>query len=657
MATMETDGKQEEIYSIPEAVSSGSHVRGMHNYLATWERSVDESDAYWLEQAKSRLTWTVPPSRACRGNFAEGNMSWFDDGLLNVSVNCLDRHPANATAIVWEGDEVGDCRHITYGEALADTCRLANALRSLGVRKGDRVCVYMPMVPEAAYAMLACARVGAIHSVVFAGFSAEALRARIVDSSCCVVLTADEGLRARKLIKLKETVDAALAAECSCVRAVLVHKRTGAPVSMQPGRDRWMQEAMAQERPFAAPEPMGAEDPLFLLYTSGSTGKPKGMMHTSGGYLLWAAFTHFYTFDYRPGEVFACVADIGWITGHSYIVYGPLCNGATTLMFESLPTYPDAGRYWDLVQRHKINSFYTAPTAIRALMKFGTEPLAKYDRSTLRVLGTVGEPINPEAWRWYYEEVGCRRCVVVDTFWQTETGGHMITNLPGCTPMKPGAASLPMFGVRPVVVEASSGATLDGNGVEGVLCFGQPWPGIARSIWGDHDRYMATYLQPYPGKYFTGDGCRRDEDGYIWITGRVDDVLNVSGHRLGTAEIESALVGHPACVEAAVVGVPHDVKGQGIFAYVILKEGVAENAELLPSLKQAIRASIGGIASPDFIVCTPGLPKTRSGKIMRRVLRKIACREADQLGDTSTLADPSIVDKLVAKVNALYGGK
>lgn len=402
---------------------------------------------------------------------------------------------------------------------------------------------------------------------------------------------------------------------------------------------------------------MTGEDPLFLLYTSGSTGKPKGMMHSSAGYLLWTAFTHHYTFDYRPGDIFACVADIGWITGHSYIVYGPLCNGATTVMFESLPTFPDAGRYWDLVQRYQITSFYTAPTAIRALMKYGTEPLKKYDRSSLRVLGTVGEPINPEAWRWYFEEVGQRRCAVVDTFWQTETGGHMITNLPGCTPMKPGSASLPMFGVRPVVVDPTSGSTLDGNGVEGVLCIGQPWPGIARTIWADHERYMNTYFRPYPGKYFTGDGCRRDEDGFIWITGRVDDVLNVSGHRLGTAEIESALVAHPACVEAAVVGMPHDLKGQGIFAYVILRDGTADSAELIPSLKQAVRTGIGGIATPDCIVITPGLPKTRSGKIMRRILRKIACREWDQLGDISTLADPSIVDILVKKVNAMYSGK
>jgi len=543
---------------------------------------------------------------------------------------------------------------ITYAEALAATCQLANALKTKGVRKGDRVCLYMPMVPEAAYAMLACARIGAIHSVVFAGFSAEALRARVVDSQCNVVLTADEGLRGGKKIKLKQTVDTALdSPECACVKAVLVHKRTGGEISWIDGRDQWMHEAMACERPFCAPEMMGGEEPLFLLYTSGSTGKPKGVLHSTAGYLLWTAFTHHYTFDHRPGDVYACVADVGWITGHSYIVYGPLCNAATTFMFEGLPTNPDPGRYWDMVQRHRITSFYTAPTAIRALMKFGTEHVKKYDKSSLRVLGSVGEPINPEAWRWYFEEVGEKRCVVVDTFWQTETGGHMITNLPGCTPMKPGAASLPMFGVRPVVVDPTSGEVLAGNGVEGVLCVSQPWPGIARTIYGDHGRYLETYLKPYGGKYFTGDGCKRDRDGYYWITGRVDDVLNVSGHRLGTAEIESALVLHPACVEAAVVGVPHDVKGQGVFAYVILAEGVEETADLIPSLKMSVRKEIGGLAIPDGVVVVSGLPKTRSGKIMRRVLRKVACNEADTLGDTSTLADPSIVEELVAKVAAL----
>jgi len=473
-----------------------------------------------------------------------------------------------------------------------------------------------------------------------------------------VVLTADEGLRAKKVIKLKAVVDKALEApECSCVTSVLVLKRTGGPVDWVEGRDEWMSEAMAKERPFCAPEVMSGEDPLFLLYTSGSTGKPKGMMHSSAGYLLWAAFTHHYTFDYHVGEVYACVADIGWITGHSYIVYGPLCNGATTVMFESLPTYPDAGRYWDLVARHKINSFYTAPTAIRALMKFGDEPVAKHDRSSLRVLGSVGEPINPEAWKWYFEVVGEKRCCIVDTFWQTETGGHMITNIPGCQPMKPGSASLPMFGIRPLLVDPQSGTIIEGNDKEGVLCVGQPWPGLARTIWGDHSRYLDTYLKPYPGFYFTGDGCRRDKDGYIWITGRVDDVLNVSGHRLGTAEIESALVLHEACVEAAVVGIPHDIKGQGIFAYCILKDGVEETADLVPSLKVSVRNAIGGLATPDHIVCTPGLPKTRSGKIMRRVLRKIAASEADQLGDTSTLADPSIVPLLVEKAEKVLNAK
>jgi len=639
---------------VPESVSAGAHLQGMHNYLAMWERSVTDPTAFWAEEARKRLKWFVPFETVCKGGFEEGDVQWFPDGVLNVTVNCLDRHPSGNTAIIWEGDEPTEVKKITYGEALAGTCRIANALRARNIKKGDRVCLYMPMVPEAAYAMLASARIGAIHSVVFAGFSAEALRARVIDSLCKAIFTADQGLRAKKVIPLKAVVDQALeGAECDFVTSVLVYKRTGAEVPMISGRDEWLHEAMACERPFCPAEPVTGEEPLFLLYTSGSTGKPKGMMHTTAGYLLWASFTHYYTFDYRPGDVYACVADIGWITGHSYIVYGPLCNGATTVMFESLPTYPDAGRYWSLVERHRINSFYTAPTAIRALMKFGSDPIKKYDRSSLRVLGSVGEPINPEAWRWYFEEVGEKRCVVVDTFWQTETGGHMVTNLPGCTPMKPGAASLPMIGIRTAVVDPQSGTALNGNEVDGVLCISQSWPGIARTIWGDHERYMNTYLKPYAGKYFTGDGCRRDKDGYIWITGRVDDVLNVSGHRLGTAEIESALVTNPACVEAAVVGVPHDIKGVGVFAFCILKEGVEETPDLIPSLKNSVRGEIGGLAVPEAIVCTPGLPKTRSGKIMRRVLRKIACREADQLGDISTLADPSIVEKLIAKVAAL----
>mmetsp|Transcript_52063 Transcript_52063/g.111354 ORF Transcript_52063/g.111354 Transcript_52063/m.111354 type:complete len:651 (-) Transcript_52063:377-2329(-) len=643
----------DELIAVPDCVSEGANLVGMHNYLSMWEKSVNDPTAFWAQEARERLVWMKPFTTVCRGGFEKGDVSWFDDGVLNVSVNCIDRHPPGNTAIIWEGDEPGDCKYITYGELLGEVCKLANTLKTLGVGKGDRVCLYMPMVPEAAYAMLACARIGAVHSVVFAGFSAEALRARVVDSKCKLVITSDEGLRAKKIIKLKETVDKALnTPECDCVSSVLVHKRTGADCGWVEGRDIWLADAMARERPFCPAEPMSAEDVLFLLYTSGSTGQPKGMVHTSGGYLLWAAFTHHYTFDYRPGDVYACVADIGWITGHSYIVYGPLCNGATTVMFESLPTYPDAGRYWDLVQRLQINSFYTAPTAIRALMKFGIEPVKKYDRSSLRVLGSVGEPINPEAWKWYFHQVGEGRCAVVDTFWQTETGGHMITNLPGVTPMKAGSASLPMMGVRPLIVDPASGAPIEGNGVEGVLCISQPWPGIARTIYADHERYLNAYLNVYKGYYFTGDGCRRDKDGYIWVTGRVDDVLNVSGHRLGTAEIESALVKHEAVVEAAVVGVPHDVKGQGVFAYVILNEGYAESAELVASLRAAVRAEIGGLAMPDTILPTPGLPKTRSGKIMRRVLRKIATFEADQLGDISTLADPSVVQVLIDKVHA-----
>jgi len=641
----------DEPVPVPANSSKNAHVNRMATYKKMYDRSITETNAFFAKEAEDRLAWMKPFAKVMEGGFEVGDVSWFAGGQLNVSANCLDRHPADRVAIIWEGDEPTDVKKITYGEVLQETCRIANVLLSCGVRKGDRVAIYMPMVPEAAYAMLACTRIGAVHSVVFAGFSAEALHARIVDASCKVVMTADHGLRGGKVVPLKKTVDDALNhADCPSVTHVLVHKRTGNPVPMVFGRDMWLDEEMEKQRPVCPPVPCESEDPLFLLYTSGSTGKPKGVMHTTAGYLLWSALTHFYTFDYHEGDVYACVADIGWITGHSYIVYGPLCNGGTTLMFESLPTYPDAGRYWDMVQRHKITQFYTAPTAVRALMKFGSEPLKKYDRSSLRVLGSVGEPINPEAWKWYYEEVGEKRCAIVDTFWQTETGGHMVTGLPGATPMKPGSASFPFFGVKPVVVDPQSGKEIEGNGVEGVLAIGQPWPGMARSVYGDHKRYLETYMKPYPGYYFTGDGCRRDKDGYIWITGRVDDVLNVSGHRLGTAEIESALVSHAACVEAAVVGVPHDIKGVGIFAYCILGDGYEASDALVKELKGQVRKEIGGIATPEAIVCTFGLPKTRSGKIMRRILRKIACGEEDQLGDISTLADPAIVPKLIELV-------
>jgi len=550
-----------EAVPVPARCSKGAWVSTMAQYKTMYDKSIMSPDAFFSEQAKKMLTWMHPYDAVMSGGFAEGDVAWFPGGRLNVSANCLDRHPADRVAIIWEGDEPTDVRHVTYGEALRETCRMANALLAAGVQKGDRVAIYMPMVPEAAYAMLACTRIGAIHSVVFAGFSAEALRARIVDAQCKVVITADQGLRGGKVIPLKATVDEALHHDdCTCVSRVLVHRRTGRPVPMKEHRDEFLDAACGKQRPVCPAVPMDAEEPLFLLYTSGSTGKPKGVMHTTGGYLLWAAMTHHYVFDYRQGDVYACVADIGWVTGHSYIVYGPLANGGTTLMFESLPTYPNASRYWDMVERHKITQFYTAPTAIRALMKAGSEPVKKHDRSSLRVLGSVGEPINPEAWKWYFEEVGDKQCAIVDTFWQTETGGHVLTGLPGCTPMKPGAASLPFFGVQPVVLDPATGAEMSGNGVEGVLAIGRPWPGLARSIYGDHGRYLETYMKPYPHFYFTGDGCRRDEEGYFWITGRVDDVLNVSGHRLGTAEVESALVTHPACVEAAVVGVPHDIK-------------------------------------------------------------------------------------------------
>ena len=629
----------------------------MKQYEEMYAESIDPAtrDEFWRKQSSEFIDWIRPYDTVTTGGFAVGDQAWFVGGQLNVSACCLDRHlatKADKTCIVWEADEPGQSKKLSYLEVFHGTCRVANALKLHGARKGDFVTIYMPMMPDTALAMLACTRIGCPHSVVFAGFTATSLKDRILDSQSKWVCTADVGKRGSKTIKLKEITDAAVS-DCPNVQNVFVFKRTGESGVPYNQRDVHMDVVMPRMRPYCHAEAMGSEETMFTLYTSGSTGKPKGVAHSYAGYLLFAAMTTKYSFDLRDDDVFACVADVGWITGHSYIVYGPLCNGATTVMFESVPTYPDPGRYWDMVQRHRITSFYTAPTAIRALMKFGTEHVKKYDKSSLRVLGSVGEPINPEAWRWYFEEVGEKRCVVVDTFWQTETGGHMITNLPGCTPMKPGAASLPMFGVRPVVVDPTSGEVLQGNGVEGVLCVAQPWPGIARTIYGDHARYLETYLKPYGGKYFTGDGCKRDADGYYWITGRVDDVLNVSGHRLGTAEIESALVLHPACVEAAVVGVPHDVKGQGVFAYVILAEGVEETADLIPSLKMSVRKEIGGLAIPDGIVVVSGLPKTRSGKIMRRVLRKVACNEADTLGDTSTLADPSIVEELVAKVAAL----
>jgi len=644
-----SENPESQIYPVIQRVAEGAHLQGIDAYRDLYRRSIDDNDGFWAERAREELLWKEDFSRTSDCDLKEGRIRWFEGGRLNVCENCVDRHletRADQTAILWEGDEPGDNRKIAYRELHEMVCRFANVLKAQGVGKGDRVVIYMPMIPEAAVAMLACARIGAVHSVVFAGFSASSLRDRILDSSCKVLLTADEGVRGGKKIPLKEISDRAVE-ECPCIEKVVIARRTGADIAFVDGRDVYLDAAMAEASTECEVEYVDAEDLLFLLYTSGSTGKPKGLAHSSAGYLLFTKITHRYVFDYRDGDVYACVADVGWITGHSYIVYGPLANGATTVMFESVPTYPDAGRYWDLVERLEINSFYTAPTAIRAIAREGDEPVKRYDRSSLRILGTVGEPINPEAWRWYHEVVGEGRCAIVDTWWQTETGGHMITPIPGCTDLKPGSATFPFFGVEPAILDPETGREKEGNDVDGVLAIKRSWPGQARTIYGDHGRFLDTYLKPYPGYYFTGDACRRDADGYYWITGRVDDVINVSGHRMGTAEVESALVEHPACAEAAVVGFPHEVKGQGIFAYVILKQGHEAGADLVEELQGKVREIIGPIATPDHILITPGLPKTRSGKIMRRILRKIAAEETDDLGDTSTLADPAVVDKLI----------
>jgi len=626
-------------------------IANIAQYHELYARSINDPVGFWGEQAKIRLTWQHEFSQVTDSDFAFGEVAWFLGGKLNVCENCVDRHVAEGRgeqlAIIWEGDEPGQNRRITYRELQFEVCRLANVLRHSGLKKSDRVAIYMPMIPEAAFAMLACARLGIVHSVVFAGFSAESLRDRIIDSNCKAVITADEGLRGRKTIALKRTVDEAVMA-CPMVKNVFVVRRTGNKVPFYPPRDVWLDEACAEERPYCPIEHMDSEDTLFVLYTSGSTGKPKGIAHSTAGYLLMASMTHQYVFNWQPGDVYACVADVGWVTGHSYVVYGPLANGATTVMFESIPTYPDAGRYWDMVERLKINQFYTAPTAIRAIAREGDSFVKRYDRSSLKILGSVGEPINPEAWRWYHEVVGDGRCDIVDTWWQTETGAICITPLPGIIPTKPGSATLPFFGVEPVVLD-DKGQEILGNGVSGLLAIKQSWPSMARTVNGNHQRFLDTYLRPYKGYYFTGDGCRRDEDGYYWITGRVDDVINVSGHRLGTAEVESALVTHPGCAEAAVTGYPHPIKGTGIFAFVILKEGFKESPELIGELRNEARHHIGPIATPDVIVVTPGLPKTRSGKIMRRILRKIAAGEYEDLGDVTTLADPSIVEVLIEK--------
>jgi acetyl-CoA synthetase len=629
-------------------------IDSLDAYKQHYRRSIDDPEGFWGDLARSELTWIKPFDQVMDHDWSEGLTTWFRGGLLNLSLNCIDRHLADRAdqiAIIWEKDEPGQEERITYRELHREVCRLANVYKAAGIGKGDRVALYMPMIPQAVYAMLACARIGAIHSVVFAGFSAESLRDRILDCNCVAVVTADEGVRGRKIIPLKRTVDEAIMA-CPGVKTVFVAKRTGAKVPFYAPRDVWLDEAMAAQRPYCPAEPMDSEDLLFFLYTSGSTGKPKGIAHTTAGYLLYAKLTHQHVFGWKPGDVYACVADIGWVTGHSYVVYGPLANGATTVLFESIPTCPDAGRYWEMVDRLKITQFYTAPTSIRAIAREGNEWVTKYSRKSLRVLGSVGEPINPEAWKWYHEIVGEKRCDIVDTWWQTETGGIMITPLPGVTPLKPGSATLPFFGVEPVVLD-EKGNEVPGNGVSGLLAIKRPWPGMARTIHGDHQRFMTTYLKPFAGYYFTGDGCQRDEDGYYWITGRVDDVINVSGHRLGTAEVESALVSHPGCAEAAVVGIPHEIKGQGIFAFVVLKERWNETPELAGELRNEVRHHIGPIAQPDWILITPGLPKTRSGKIMRRILRKIATQETSDLGDTTTLADPSVVELLIEKRKTL----
>jgi acetyl-CoA synthetase len=641
----------EKIYDIPTKLAQHAFINE-EKYHQMYQHSVNDPAGFWSEQAEKFLSWYKPWDTTLDWSYdaKDLHIKWFAGGKLNVSYNCIDRHlqdHADKVAIIWEGDELDNDSKITFRELHEHVSKLANVLKSRGVKKGDRVCIYMPMIPEAGYAMLACTRIGAVHSVVFGGFSPESLKDRILDSDCQVVITADEGVRGGKKVPLKYNTDKALEA-CPNVHTVLTVRRTGADIHWQAGRDVWYHEIMADASTDCPPEEMDAEDPLFILYTSGSTGKPKGVLHTTGGYLLYSAITTRYTFDLHDDDIFWCTADVGWVTGHSYLLYGPLANGLTTVFFEGIPSYPDASRFWKSVDKHQVTVFYTAPTAIRALMREGDEPVKQTSRKSLRILGTVGEPINPEAWEWYYKVVGESRCPIVDTWWQTETGGHMLTPLPGATRLKPGSATRPFFGVTPGIIDTNTNKLIEGNDeASGALVITTPWPGQMRSVYGDHQRFIDTYFKTYPGYYFSGDGARRDQDGYYWITGRMDDVLNVSGHRMGTAEVESALVLHEAIAEAAVVGYPHEIKGQGIYAYVTPVIGVEPSDELKKELFDLVRAEIGPIARPDIIQWAPGLPKTRSGKIMRRILRKIAENDIDNLGDTSTLADPGVVDDLV----------
>ena len=657
----------EELYQPPEWISSRAHIATMEQYREMYERSINNPEEFWAEQANHFCwfkKWDQVRSYNYDVNQGDIKIEWFKGGKCNITSNCLDRHletKGEQTAIIWEGNEPGEKISLTYRQLHTEVCKFANVLKNHGVKIGDRVSIYMPMVIELAVAMLACARLGAVHSIVFGGFSPTALSDRIVDSSCKILITTDGGYRGSKPIAIKKNADEAIrlaGKQGVQVSTCIVVKRVGnkIPITMQDGRDVWWHEEMSEANLVCEPEVMDSEDPLFILYTSGSTGKPKGVQHSTAGYMIFTALTHRYIFDYHNEDIWWCTADIGWVTGHSYIIYGPLANGATTVMFEGVPTYPDAGRFWDVVDRLKVTQFYTAPTAIRALMSFEEDFPGKYNLSTLRVLGSVGEPINPEAWRWYHKKIGKGRCPIVDTWWQTETGGILITPLPGCTPTKPGSATFPFFGVKPVIIEAETGKVLQGNGITGVLALEEPWPSQMRTIYNDQDRFEETYFKLYPGYYFTGDGCRRDEDGYFWITGRVDDVINVSGHRIGTAEVESALVLHDAISEAAVVGFPHEIKGQGIYAYVSLREGISANENLKKDLVNFVRKEIGPIAAPDVIHWAPNLPKTRSGKIMRRILRKIAANEADKLGAISTLAEPSVVENLKASYAKMFPG-